>query len=251
MELALEENQDLYFYTMMHMMQDRNAAAILRQKGSGQPAPEKAAQILGLAENHMRKENRKIVFHKAVSIAQKVAVFIVVFLFAGSVAVVNVEAFRGFLVDWLMTWGKGGVTIQADMSREQAQAAPNPAEFSYVFGWLPDGCTLVKNTQHKYQTKYTVYKDNNMLGSVEFLRLNAAMLYDTEGTFIEYPQFEEYSEVIYFEKQYSDNPEPARSIIAKNQYCIVDVSNYMGTEKSLSKEEIYKILENLEIVIPE
>ena len=110
MELALEENQDLYFYLMMHMMQDRNAAELLQQKGSGQPSPENAARILGLAEGHLRKENRKIVFHKVSNIAQKAAVFIVAFLFAGSVAVINVDAFRGFLVDWIMSWGKGGVT---------------------------------------------------------------------------------------------------------------------------------------------
>lgn len=250
MELALEENQDLYFYLMMHLMQDRKAEQLLQQKGSGQPSPENAARILGLAEDHLRKENRKIVFHKVSNIAQKAAVFIVAFLFAGSVAVINVEAFRGFLVDWIMSWGKGGVTIQSDMTTEQAWATPNPAEFSYVFGWLPDGCTLVKNNQHKYQTKYTIYKDNNILGSVEVLRLNAVILYDTEGSIIEFPEFKGYSEAIYVEKQYFDSPESARSVSAKNQYCIVKISNYMGTEGSLSKEEIYKILENLEIIVP-
>ena len=249
MELALEDNQDLYFYTMMHMMQDRNAAAILRQKGSGQPSPENAARILGLAEGHLRKENRKIVFHKVSNIAQKVAVFIVAFLFAGSVAVINVDAFRGFLVDWLMTWGKGGVTIQADMSKEQAQAAPNPAEFSYVFGWLPDGCTLVRDNEPKIVAKYILYQNNEICGWIEFWGLSAVFGYDTEGSIIEYPEFEGYSEAIYIEKQYFDSPESARSVSAKNQYCVVQITNQMGTEGSLSKEEIYKILENLEIIV--
>ena len=108
----------------------------------------------------------------------------------------------------------------------------------------------MKNNQHKYQTKYTIYKDNNILGSVEVLRLNAVILYDTEGSIIEFPEFKGYSEAIYVEKQYFDSPESARSVSAKNQYCIVKISNYMGTEGSLSKEEIYKILENLEIIVP-
>lgn len=250
MELALEENQDLYFYLMMHMMQDRNAAELLQQKGSGQPSPENAARILGLAEGHLRKENRKIVFHKVSNIAQKAAVFIVAFLFAGSVAVINVDAFRGFLVDWIMSWGKGGVTIQADMSKEQAQAAPNPAEFSYVFGWLPDGCTLVKNTEKLY-VSYTVYKNNEIMGYIDIARLSSVLMYDTEGSIIEYPEFKGYTEAIYVEKQYFDSPESARSVAAKSQYFVVQITNQMGTEGSLSKDEIYKILENLEIVIPE
>lgn len=251
MELALEENQDLYFYLMMHMMQDRNAAELLQQKGSGQPSPENAARILGLAEGHLRKENRKIVFHKVSNIAQKAAVFIVAFLFAGSVAVINVDAFRGFLVDWIMSWGKGGVTIQADMSKEQAQAAPNPAEFSYVFGWLPDGCTLVKDNEAKLSAKYVVYQNNKAIGNISIVPLNTVFLNDTDETYIEYPEFKGYSEVIYFEKQYFDSPESARWMMAKNEYCIVQMENYMATKGSLGKEEFYSILEKLEIVIPE
>lgn len=250
MELALEENQDLYFYLMMHLMQDRKAEQLLQQKGSGQPSPENAARILGLAEDHLRKENRKIVFHKVSNIAQKAAVFIVAFLFAGSVAVINVEAFRGFLVDWIMSWGKGGVTIQSDMTTEQAWATPNPAEFSYVFGWLPDGCTLVKDTEKLY-VSYTVYKNNEIMGCIDIARLSSVLLYDIEGSVIEYPEFAGYSEAIYVEKQYSDNPESARSVAAKNQYFVVQITNQMGIEGSFSKEEIYKILENFEFVIPE
>lgn len=250
MELALEENQDLYFYLMMHLMQDRKAEQLLQQKGSGQPSPENAARILGLAEDHLRKENRKIVFHKVSNIAQKAAVFIVAFLFAGSVAVINVEAFRGFLVDWIMSWGKGGVTIQSDMTTEQAWATPNPAEFSYVFGWLPDGCTLVKDNEAKFSAKYVVYQNNKAIGNISIVPLNTVFLNDTDETYIEYPEFEGYSEVIYFEKQYFDSPESARWMMAKNEYCIVQMENYMATEGSLRKEEFYKILENLEIVVP-
>lgn len=251
MELALEENQDLYFYLMMHLMHDRKAEQLLQQKGSGQHSPENAARILGLAEDHLRKENRKIVFHKVSNIAQKAAVFIVAFLFAGSVAVINVEAFRGFLVDWIMSWGKGGVTIQSDMTTEQAWATPNPAEFSYVFGWLPDGCTLVRDNELNFEAYYDVYCNNKYMGTIRSLPLNTVLGYDTEGSIIEYPEFDGYSEAIYVEKQYFDSPESARSVSAKNQYCIVQISNYMGTEESFSKEEIYKILENLEIIIPE
>lgn len=250
MELALEENQDLYFYLMMHLMQDRKAEQLLQQKGSGQHSPENAARILGLAEDHLRKENRKIVFHKVSKIAQKAAVFIVAFLFAGSVAVINVGAFRGFLVDWIMSWGKGGVTIQSDMTTEQAWATPNPAEFSYVFGWLPDECTLVRDDESKISANYIFYKDNEIYGWIDVMPLNSVLGYDTEGSIIEFPEFKGYSEAIYVEKQYFDSPESARSVSAKNQYCIVQISNQMGTKGSLSKEEIYKILENLEIIVP-
>ena len=59
MELALEEKQDYYFYLMMHLMQDSRAEQLLQQKGSSKPSPEHAARILGLAEDHLRKENRK------------------------------------------------------------------------------------------------------------------------------------------------------------------------------------------------
>lgn len=250
MELALEENQDLYFYLMMHLMQDRKAEQLLQQKGSGQPSPENAARILGLAEVHLRKENRKIVFHKVSNIAQKAAVFIVAFLFAGSVAVINVEAFRGFLVDWIMSWNNKNIVIQSDMEKGSAMAQLNPAEYSYVFGWLPDSCTLVKNTEKLY-VSYTVYKDNEIMGYIDIARLSSVLMYDTEGSIIEYPEFKGYTEAIYVEKQYFDSPESARSVAAKNQYFVVQITNQMGTVGSLSKEEIYKILENLEIVIPE
>lgn len=249
MELALEENQDLYFYLMMHLMQDSKAEQLLQQKGSGQPSPEHAARILGLAEDHLRKEKRKIVFYKAANIAQKVAVFIVVFLFAGSVAVINVEAFRGFLVDWIMSWNDKNVMIQSDMNKGTVMAQPDPSKFSYVFGWLPDGCTLIKNTEDFY-VSYSVYKNDEIIGWIEFWGLSTALSFDIEGTFVEYPEIDGYSEIMYLDKQYSNSPESARSLIAKNQYCIIDISNYMGTKGSLSKEDIYEILEYLEIVIP-
>lgn len=248
MELALEENQDLYFYLMMHMMQDRNAAELLQHMGSGHPSPENAARILGLAEDHLRKEKRKIFFHKTVGIAQKAAVFIVAFMLAGSLTVMSVDAFRGFLVDWVMNWGKGGVTIQADMTTEQAWAAPIPAEFSYVFGWLPEGYTVVKDVDAIIEARYEVYNNNNYMGSIRCLPLYTVFGYDTEGSIIEYPEFEGYSEAIYVEKQYSDNPESARSVTAKNHFGIVKITNHMGTKGSLSKEEIFKILENLQII---
>lgn len=251
MELALEENQDLYFYLMMHLMQDRKAEQLLQQKGSGQPSPENAARILGLAEDHLRKENRKIVFHKVSNIAQKAAVFIVAFLFAGSVAVINVEAFRGFLVDWIMSWNNKNVVIQSDITTEQAYAQPDPSKFSYVFGWLPEGCELIKQDFFPFEARYEVYHDNDNIGSINFFALNSVMSYDTEGTYIEYPEFEGYSEVMYFEKQYVDNPEPFRSVVAKNQYCVVQISDQMETDGCLNKDEIYKILENLEIIISE
>ena len=250
MELALEENQDLYFYLMMHMMQDRNAAELLQHKGSGHPSPENAARILGLAEGHLRKENRKIIFHKVSNIAQKAAVFIVAFLFAGSVAVINVDAFRGFLVDWIMSWNGKNVVIQSDMDKGSAMAQPDPSKFSYVFGWLPEGCELVKQDFVPFEARYEVFCNNDSIGWVSFSALNSVILYDTEGTIVEYPEFDGYSEVMYFEKQYFDNPESFRSIIAKNQYCIVQISNQMAIEESLSKEELFKILENIEIIVP-
>lgn len=243
MELALEEKQDYYFYLMMHLMQDSKAEQLLQQKGSGKPSPEHAARILGLAEDHLRKENRKIAFRKVYSIAQKAAVFLVAFLFAGSVVVVNVEAFREVLSNWILHWGQKNMMIVSDMDAAPAETA----RYSCVFGWLPEGCTLVRSVYEEMEVSYTVYRNNEAAGSIRIMPLDAVQLNDTDGASIEYPQIYGFSEIIYFEKDYGEI-EVSRRLIAQNDDCKIRIDNQIGTVSSLSKEEIYQILENLDIV---
>lgn len=243
MELALEEKQDYYFYLMMHLMQDSKAEQLLQQKGSGKPYPEHAARILGLAEDHLRKENRKIAFRKVYSIAQKAAVFIVAFLLAGSVVVVNVEAFREVLSNWILHWGQKNMMIVSDMDAAPAETA----RYSCVFGWLPEGCTLVRTACQETEVSYTVYRDNEVAGSIRIMPLDAVQLNDTDDAYIEYPQINGFTETIYFEKDYGEI-ELSRRVIAQNADCKVRIDNQIGTENSLGKEEIYRILENLDIV---
>ncbi len=243
MELALEDGQDYYFYLMMHLMQDSKAEQLLQQKGSGQPSPEHAARILGLAEDQMRKENRKIAFRKVYSIAQKAAVFLVAFLFAGSVVVANVEAFREVLSNWILHWGQKNMMIVSDMDAVQADMT----RYSCVFGWLPESCTLVRSVYEEMEVSYTVYRSNEAAGSIRIMPLDAVQLNDTDGAYIEYPQIHGFSEIIYFEKDYGEI-EVSRRLIAQNADCKVRIDNQIGTENSLGKEEIYRILENLDIV---
>ena len=254
LEFALEEDSDLYFYTMMHRMR-RTEAEMFEAEAAAVPTSDQIqksyARFLEKLSVWTRREKRKKWISETGNFMQRVAVFLLIFFIAAGCTAIQVDAIREQLGRWLLNYSSQSVDISNDIDSSDDRAEYEIASLSFAFGWLPDGCTLVRDNEPKIVAKYILYQNNEICGWIEFWGLSAVFGYDTEGSIIEYPEFEGYSEAIYVEKQYFDSPESARSVSAKNQYCVVQITNQMGTEGSLSKEEIYKILENLEIVIPE
>ena len=78
---------------------------------------------------------------------------------------------------WILHWGQKNMMIVSDMDAAPAETA----RYSCVFGWLPEGCTLVRSVYEEMEVSYTVYRNNEAAGSIRIMPLDAVQLNDTDA----------------------------------------------------------------------
>lgn len=259
LQFALEEDSDLYFYTMMHRMR-RTEAETFEAEAAAAPTSDQIqksyARFLEKLSVWTRREKRKKWISETGNFMQRVAVFLLIFFIAAGCTAIQVDAVREQLGRWLLNRSSQSVDIANDIDSSDDRAEYEIASLSFAFGWLPDGCYLMQesaeNTENRVSNYlFQVYRKDEMIGEITIMRRSANLSLDSEGATVEYPELEEYQQSIYLEKNYSESskqPVYQRMLVAQNENCMVYISN-CNLQNGLSKQDIQQIAENIKFMI--
>lgn len=241
LQTVLEDEDDIYLYAMMHLMTIYDSKQLEQEKAANPSislSKEKFVDLIEQINERNRKNEIRRMLKKGYSVLQKAAVFLIAFILAGAFAVVEVDALREPLANWLMNWRGKDVIINFDQ-----QPKNNFSDLSFSFGWLPEGTYLIKQELLASQT-FDMYQKDILVGYIIIMPLDVTVEHDTENVHMEHLQVDGYEDVMYFEKTYQKG-DVAKGAIATNANCAVTVESYTDPQNILSRDEVIKILENI------
>lgn len=259
LEFALEEDSDLYFYTMMHRMR-RTEAEMFEAEAAAVPTSDQIqksyARFLEKLSVWTRREKRKKWISETGNFMQRVAVFLLIFFIAAGCTAIQVDAIREQLGRWLLNYSSQSVDISNNIDSSDDRAEYEIASLSFAFGWLPDGCYLIQKQGSDDENMgmsctFKVCRQDETVGEIEIMPSSYNVSLDSEEATIEYPELNGYQQAIYLEKNYSlssDQPVYYRVLLAQNDECMVYISNY-AAENGLSRQEIQQIAESIKFMI--